>query len=340
MKIAIVGAGLTGCLLAKLLDTGSNTVTIFEKSRGCGGRASTKRTQWGQFDLGATVVPAKSAAFKQFMLELCEQNLASLWPSKIHSAHKDLGVLTSIQNDKSDRASFVFKDKMNAPCRQWIDKAKLCTDSLVTELRHSEGKGWQVKIDDVWHNEHFDKVVVTAPWPQSQQLIENSVLPFSLPKFEQNWTSCWSVAMQVASKSNIDIDLVYLKGLAVQTLVKDSAKPNRPLMETTQTSDTAEIWVAQLSNTLSDSLNKVGKDQAVEIANQTLCDLLNIPKENIGSYYAHYWRFARPDAGQTPLGIISQTDVGFYAGGDWSFGASIEAVYEAANSLKQAILAE
>ena len=63
MKVAIVGAGITGCLLANFIDLESIDVSIFEKSRGCGGRASTKQTDWGQCDLGATIVPAQKSDF-------------------------------------------------------------------------------------------------------------------------------------------------------------------------------------------------------------------------------------------------------------------------------------
>ncbi|MFB1034272.1 MAG: NAD(P)-binding protein, partial [Sinobacterium sp.] len=59
MKVAIVGAGITGCLLANFIGSKSIDVSIFEKSRGCGGRASTKQTDWGQCDLGATVMLAQ-----------------------------------------------------------------------------------------------------------------------------------------------------------------------------------------------------------------------------------------------------------------------------------------
>ena len=68
MKVAVVGAGITGCLLTHLLgsaslDSKSIDVSVFEKSRGCGGRASTKQTEFGQCDLGATIVPAQKADF-------------------------------------------------------------------------------------------------------------------------------------------------------------------------------------------------------------------------------------------------------------------------------------
>ncbi|WP_082633257.1 FAD-dependent oxidoreductase [Lacimicrobium alkaliphilum] len=45
-KIAVIGAGVTGSLLAHKLSQDGHTVTVLEKSRGRGGRCTTKRTHW------------------------------------------------------------------------------------------------------------------------------------------------------------------------------------------------------------------------------------------------------------------------------------------------------
>jgi predicted NAD/FAD-dependent oxidoreductase len=44
-KVAIIGAGLTGLTIAQELNTHLN-VTIFEKSRGVGGRIATRRANF------------------------------------------------------------------------------------------------------------------------------------------------------------------------------------------------------------------------------------------------------------------------------------------------------
>jgi predicted NAD/FAD-dependent oxidoreductase len=98
--------------------------------------------------------------------------------------------------------------------------------------------------------------------------------------------------------------------------------------------------VAQLTNKLSDDLGKLGKEKAIAIATKGLCELFNLPGSSVLNTYAHYWRYARPSAGQKPLGIVSQREYGIYVGGDWSFGASIESSYEAALTLSQSIITD
>jgi renalase len=339
MKIAVVGAGMTGCLLANFLDSVSIDVSVFEKSRGCGGRASTKQTDFGQCDLGATIVPAQKAEFADFMQGLCNQNMVTKWPGNVFVTQQINGINQPLENFIGDREYYVFNKKMNAACRHWVRNTHLHTNSLISQIRYIVGKGWQLKLNDVWQAEWFDKVIVTAPWPQSQVLFEQSELPIELPDLSQAWTSCWSIALKLDQLVASEVDLVYLKNHSVQTLVRDSGKPQRPQVFTSQEGKKNEIWVAQLANKLSDELGSQGKDKAISIATKGLCELFDLPDKSVSNTYAHYWRYARPSARQKPLGILSYHEEGIYVGGDWSFGASIESAYAAALTLSQSIIA-
>lgn len=338
MKIAVVGAGMTGCLLTSFLESKGFDISIFEKSRGCGGRASTKQTDWGQCDLGATIVPAKKAQFVDFLQGLRKQNIVSIWPEKVFVSQRKDTIAQPLELFDSDREYFVFNHKMNGPCRQWIRNAHLHINSLISQIRYIVGKGWQLKVNEVWHAELFDKVVLTAPWPQSQTLLEQSELPIELPKYSQSWTSCWSIALQSEQMVASEVDLIYLKDHPLQTLVRDSSKPKRPHLLTSQIAETSEIWVAQLANDLSDDIGKQGAGKAISIATKGLCEMFDLPEKSVSNTCAHYWRYARPSAGQKPLGILSYPEHGIYIGGDWSFGVSIESAYEAAKALSQTII--
>jgi hypothetical protein len=341
MKIAVIGAGFTGCLLANFLDSSSMEVSIFEKSRGCGGRASTKQTDWGQCDLGASIVHAQKADFVDFMQAMCRQGLASKWPTNVFVSPHNTLTQQTLENFVGDKIHYVFNGKMNAACRHWIKNANLYTNNLISQIRRIDGKGWQLKSNDVWHPELFDKVVLTTPWPQTQVIIEQSELPINLPELSQSWTSCWSVGIKLEQPEKIkipNIDLLYLKEQSIQTLIRDSAKPMRSQVSTSQSKEQSEIWVAQLDNKLSDELGKQGKEEAISIATRGLCELFAIPDKAVSNTYAHYWGYAKPGDGQKPLGILGQQKYGLYIGGDWSFGNSIESAHEAARTMSQAII--
>ena len=64
-KIAIIGSGITGCTLAVNLK--EYDITIFDKSRGVGGRLATRRADNFVFDHGAPFFQIKTKEFYNFL---------------------------------------------------------------------------------------------------------------------------------------------------------------------------------------------------------------------------------------------------------------------------------
>jgi renalase len=71
MHIAVVGAGAAGLAAARALRQRHPevSITIYEKSRGLGGRAATRRRDSFAFDHGAQVIKAPSGAVRRLLLE-------------------------------------------------------------------------------------------------------------------------------------------------------------------------------------------------------------------------------------------------------------------------------
>jgi renalase len=65
--IAIIGAGMAGITAARTLVQAGHKVTVFEKSKGVGGRMSTRRTEFGSFDHGAQYFTVRDARFRTMM---------------------------------------------------------------------------------------------------------------------------------------------------------------------------------------------------------------------------------------------------------------------------------
>ncbi|WP_299079603.1 NAD(P)-binding protein [uncultured Paraglaciecola sp.] len=339
MKVAVVGAGISGCLVANLLDTHGANVSVFEQFNDLGGRANTTQFEWGQCDLGATVVVAQNSEFGAHMQHLCRQGVASQWPKKILLSRQNPAVKQSLENYPSDRKYYVFNQQMHHACRYWLRNIKnLHTHNPINQVRYVEGKGWQLKSKQVWQLEWFDNVILTMPWPHSQQLLEKSSLPSQCVDDAPSWSSCWSIALKLQPVVASDIDLVYLKNHSIQTLVRDSSKPFRPQLVNTKQGVNSEIWVAQLANKLSDEIGQAGKEYAISLATNALCELLDLPIDAVTHSEGKYWQYARPSHGQEPLGILSLQN-GMYIGGDWSFGASIEAAFNGARALSQTLIA-
>jgi renalase len=59
VPIAIIGTGIAGLSAAQALTETGHTVHLFDKSRGSGGRMSSKRSDAGSLDLGAQYFTAR-----------------------------------------------------------------------------------------------------------------------------------------------------------------------------------------------------------------------------------------------------------------------------------------
>lgn len=68
MRIAVIGAGIAGLTAAAELASAGCAVTLYEKSRGPGGRCATRRSAAGPFDHGAPGFSATSLAFRTQVL--------------------------------------------------------------------------------------------------------------------------------------------------------------------------------------------------------------------------------------------------------------------------------
>ena len=326
LSVAIIGAGLCGSLIAHRLSQEKCSTTVFEKSRGRGGRASTKLMPWGQFDLGVPLIPATAQNFIGFMSQLELEGRAHRWPAtKQHIFQK------SSTDQHLNTQYFVFNGKMNSICHHWLQSSDFRPDSLVTNIKYQRGRGWQLRIDETWAEEFFDVLICTVPWPQAKILLDNSGIAMSAA--EQPWASCWSIGIKIHSVTKPNARVIHFQDHPLQTLILDSEKPERPELR-----DEEQIWVAQLNHELSASLGKIGKDKAILVASQSLCQYLNIEHCAVQYTEGHFWRFARSEKGQKPLGIIHHQDTNLLVGGDWSFGASVQSVFNASLAIMEKVL--
>jgi len=81
-SLAIIGAGIAGITLARQLQD-SAEVSVFEKSRGFGGRMATRRAGSYQFDHGAQFFTARSQQFQNLINDRVTDNQIQAWLPRI-----------------------------------------------------------------------------------------------------------------------------------------------------------------------------------------------------------------------------------------------------------------
>ncbi|MDF5822907.1 NAD(P)-binding protein [Pseudomonas aeruginosa] len=62
VPIAIIGTGIAGLSAAHALRSAGQTVQLFDKGHGSGGRMASKRSEAGTLDLGAQYLPPATGA--------------------------------------------------------------------------------------------------------------------------------------------------------------------------------------------------------------------------------------------------------------------------------------
>ena len=81
MRVAIIGAGISGLACARRLRDAGLEATLFDKSRGIGGRFATRRANPGHpevaFDHGATHFTARSEGFTKLVAAWEKAGLAA-----------------------------------------------------------------------------------------------------------------------------------------------------------------------------------------------------------------------------------------------------------------------
>ena len=78
----VIGSGISGATIANLLSK-KNSVHIYDKARGPGGRSSFKRLNRSKgFDHGAQYISPKSIQFKKFITNLRKKKILKKWIGK------------------------------------------------------------------------------------------------------------------------------------------------------------------------------------------------------------------------------------------------------------------
>lgn len=157
MRIAVVGAGLSGLVTARALASSGATVTVVDKGRSPGGRMATRRIGDATLDHGAQFFTVRTPAFRRQVDDWLERGLVRVWT---HGFRDDDG-----------HPRYVAVDGMNALAKDLATGLDVECSTMAFAVRPAdEGTRWHVVIDDGTVRP-ADAVVVTTPLPQAFALL-------------------------------------------------------------------------------------------------------------------------------------------------------------------------
>ncbi|MDB4756591.1 FAD-dependent oxidoreductase [Mariniblastus sp.] len=336
-SIAIVGAGLSGLFAARTLSDHGLSVTIFEKSRGTGGRMSTRRVDnQPRFDHGAQYFTVKNPHFRRYVQSWIQQGIVARWGSSCREDPLDRqsGIVTLSQQGKSITPSnsvvrYVATPGMNSICKHLSTNLNLKTQTQVSQIvRRPDG----LELIDANQNSlgEFDRVILSTPPPQAVEILKNFPL-FAKQISDIRMNPCWAIMASFPQPITTHWAGAFIHDSFITWACRNSTKAQRR----TSLEDVVIHADSQWTELNWDrDPAAVGLDMLQEFWRAT--GLQQLEPLHLS---AHRWKYAFP-ANPASIPSFFDRNSGIVACGDWCNGPRVEGAFLSGMSAAGRILGE
>ncbi|WP_150746227.1 NAD(P)/FAD-dependent oxidoreductase, partial [Pseudomonas fluorescens] len=165
VPIAIIGTGIAGLSAAQALTEAGHVVQLFDKSRGSGGRMSSKRSEAGALDLGAQYFTARDRRFVTEVQRWQANGWVAEWTPQLYTYH---GGQLNLSPDEQTR--WVGTPRMSAITRGLLGDLEVQFACRITEVYRGE-EHWHLQDAEGFTHGPFGHVVIATPAPQATALL-------------------------------------------------------------------------------------------------------------------------------------------------------------------------
>lgn len=322
-NIAIIGAGLAGSVLADRLQQAGHNVTVYDKSRGTGGRISACRTQSGSADLGAPFFPAPETS-EHFQQWLQQRQGLDLWQANC----------MDFSGEKHpDYVCFSMSPRQNSLCRNLIENCTFIPQArvgLIWPETEAETDVVVVRDDRGQRLASYDTLIVATPAQQAAPILE------AIPRFanraqQTDYDSCWISVIEIADKLETDAELILGEHPVLKRCTKDSAKPGR-----SGNSDRV-TWVLE-ANPIWSKANLAAEPTDVEkilleAFKSCLTECSSHVKLSPTFSRTHRWLYSRHQANRSADSFLWDENCQIGVCGDWLASGDLEGAWQSATDL-------
>ena len=321
-KIAIIGAGLAGLNLARLLGELADVI-VFEKSNKLGGRLSTLSEQGFSFDHGAQFFTAKNPAFQTFVKELEDHHAAEQWNARFVELKFD-----EIQSERTwdkDFPHYVGSPAMNSIAQYLARNIDIRFNQTITGIKKIKAN-WLLETANSEIGP-FDWLIIAIPAEQANDLLPKNLSPKMMLQ-DLKMQPCFTLMLGYEIENFFDWDAAFVSDSILSWVSVNSSKPNRGKPLSIIAMSTNEWANQNLSKSDSIIINEMLKELA-KISGKTLNEASFIKLKR--------WKYANAFKQEQALEIIDYPLKLAFCG-DWCISGRIESAFMSslnlANKLK------
>lgn len=328
LHIAVIGAGIAGLSCATALQQAGITVSLFDKSRGPGGRMSTRRIVGGgsngergwQCDHGARYFTTRHPDFQAEVSRWREAGAAAQWTPRVSALSA-----TSLTEHDLDVPWYVGTPRMTSPAQFLASALPLQLQTTVQQIA-SQTDGWRIlSADQGWLDDCFDAVLLAVPAPQAVPLLQPCAPALAALAATANMHGCWTLMLQFTMPVTLPFDAGFVNQGPLTWVARDSSKPGR---------DDAESWVLHASAAWSEAHLEEDEETVATTLQQAFTQLGGPASQ---TWTAHRWRYAHAAPRLDKVyAWDAVTKIGLC--GDWLNGGTVEAAWLSGRSLAQQVL--
>lgn len=324
-RIAIIGAGISGLVLARQLSAYAEVI-VFEKARGVGGRMSTRYADPFIFDHGAQYFTARTDAFQSFLKPYMDEGIVSEWRGKV--------INLEVGKKESNRDWFephlVASPNMNSLCKALEEGLTVHKSCEVTPLASHKDGLWELYDTDKKILRQFDWVISTAPPAQTLRLFGAHIEPNS-PLRQVSMQGCYALMLGWNKPWEKSWIAAKVCDNPIQWISVNSSKPGRNSAVTSLVIHSRNDWAeAHIDD---------GMDEAQAFLLEQFALVTGISPADADYKSLHRWRYAIVDKTEK-ANIYCDATLGLAATSDWCQTSRIEEVWQNATALAAQLIPE
>jgi renalase len=308
-RVAVIGAGLSGLVLARMLSGAGLPVRVLDKGRGPGGRLSTRRNaDGGTFDHGAQYFTARDPLFQAQVKAWVEDGVVAEWTGRIVTLEHGR------VSPAKESVRYVGTPGMSAVAKALADGLDVRCGVRVERVVR-EGSAWRLTSESGEDLGLSDVVVAAVPAPQAAPLLAGAPALAEQAKATR-MEPCWAVMARFDAPVPVPWEGAFVEDSPLSWVARDTSKPGRP---------DGERWVLHASPGYSAEHLEETPEQVAPKLVAAFGAALGTPVRPVEAV-AHRWRFASPSPALEAASLYDAA-LGLGACGDWCAGPRVEGAF-------------